>query len=112
MRVLRVGTAVGLGVAASLGCTLPAALRVSGSGLTDAGPLRAWVALAAAALGPMIATVLILRAARDGLRAFGGEGAELRAYGAGLWLASLLVGFSVFGSVLRATTHHHALAGV
>jgi hypothetical protein len=30
----------------------------------------------------------------------------------GLWVASLLVGFTVFGSVLRAQTHQHALAGV
>jgi hypothetical protein len=29
-----------------------------------------------------------------------------------LWLATLLIGLSVFGSLLRATTHHHALAGV
>jgi hypothetical protein len=30
----------------------------------------------------------------------------------GLWLASLLVGLTLFGRVLRANTHHHGLAGV
>jgi hypothetical protein len=29
-----------------------------------------------------------------------------------LWLASLLVVFTIFGRVLRANTHHHGLAGV
>ena len=67
---------------------------------------------AAAALAPMVAAVVILRGAREGLRAFGGKGGELRAYGVGLWSASLLVLLSFFGSSLRSTTHHHALAGV
>ena len=31
---------------------------------------------------------------------------------AGLWLASLLVMLSLYGRMLRATTHHHGLAGV
>lgn len=49
---------------------------------------------------------------REGLRAFVGPGAALRAYGVGLWLASLVVALAVFGSTLRRTTHQHALAGV
>jgi hypothetical protein len=76
------------------------------------GTGRAWTGLAASALVPMVATVVILRGAREGLRAFGGPGAELRAYGAALWAAWLLVTLTFFGSVLRATTHHHGLAGV
>jgi hypothetical protein len=86
-------------------------MRVS-SAVASEGTARVWFALAAAALLPMVVAVVVLRGAREGLRAFGGAGGALRAFGAGLWFASLLVGLSVFGSVLRAATHHHALAGV
>lgn len=123
-RVLRFGTAVGLAAAASLACVLPATLRIAGA--TSEGATRIWVALGGAALVPMVAAVIVLRGAREGLRAFGlqprpgvdadwgpsSDAAERRAYGIVLWLASLLVLLSVYGSVLRATTHHHALAGV
>jgi hypothetical protein len=108
---MRFGTAVGLAAVAALACALPAAMRVSSANAAE-GTARVWVALAAAALGPMVAAVVVLRGAREGLRAFGGPGSALRAFGAALWVASLLVGLSVFGSVLRATTHQHALAGV
>jgi hypothetical protein len=108
---MRFGTAVGLAAAAALTCSFPATMRVS-SVVASEGTARVWVALAAAALGPMVAAVVVLRGAREGLRAFAGPGSALRAFGVALWLASLLVGLSLFGGVLRATTHHHALAGV
>jgi hypothetical protein len=73
---------------------------------------RAWLALAAAALGPMVAAIVVLRGAGEGLRAFAGPGALLRVFGIGLWLGTLLLTLTWFGSLLRATTHHHALAGV
>ena len=110
--VLRFGTAVGLAAAAAMAGALPAALRVgAGLGAGDATG-RVWTGLAAASLVPMVAAVVVLRGAREGLRAFGGAGAELRAYGVALWAASLLAVLAVLGSVLRATTHQHALAGV
>jgi hypothetical protein len=109
--VLHFGTALGLAAAAALAAALPAALRVAAATGQD-GTARAWAGLAAAALAPMVVMVVVLRGAREGLRAFGGPGAELRAYGVGLWAASLLVTLTFFGSVLRATTHQHALAGV
>jgi len=109
--VTRFGTAVGLAAVAALACALPAAMRISSANASES-TARVWVALAAAALGPMVAAVVVLRGAREGLRAFGGPGSALRAFGVTLWLSSLLVGLSVFGSMLRATTHHHALAGV
>ncbi len=111
--LLHFGTAVGLGVAASLMCVLPATWRVGDAVASSEGLPRVWIALAADALAPMVATVLVLRAARDGARAFAsGPDGEYRGYGVAFWLASLLVMLSIFGSVLRATTHHHALAGV
>jgi hypothetical protein len=109
--VLRFGTAVGLAAAAAMAGALPAALRV-GSGLGQDATGRVWTGLAAASLVPMVAAVVVLRGAREGLRAFGGPEAELRVYGVALWASSLLVALTLFGSVLRATTHQHALAGV
>jgi hypothetical protein len=108
--VLRVGAAVGAGAGAAIVCVIPAAMRASSEGEPGVG--KALVALSACALVPMIASVVVLRGAREGLRAFAGPGAALRAYGVGLWLGTLLFGLSIFGSLLRATTHHHALAGV
>lgn len=110
--VVRFGTAVGLAAVAALACVVPAAMRVASSDAGDVGATHAWVALAAAALLPMLAAVVVLRGAREGLRAFAGAGAGLRLYGVALWIATLVVGLSLFGSALRATTHHHALAGV
>lgn len=109
--VLRFGTAVGLAAAAAMASSFPAALRV-GAGLGEDATGRVWTVLAASSLVPMVSAVVILRGAREGLRAFGGPGAELRAYGVALWAVSLLVTLTILGSVLRATTHQHALAGV
>ncbi|MGH7296417.1 MAG: hypothetical protein ACRELB_15875 [Polyangiaceae bacterium] len=110
--VVRFGTALGLGAAAAIACALPATLRVASMPEVGTSAFRALLGLAAAALGPMVAAVVVLRGAREGLRAFSGPGAGLRAFGAGLWVASLLVTFTLLGRVLRANTHHHGLAGV
>jgi hypothetical protein len=111
--VTRFGAVVGLAVAAAAACSGPAAVRVARSLPGIEGAARhAWLALAAATLLPMLAAVMALRAAREGLRAFGGPGARLRIYGVLLWLAWLVVALALFGSTLRSTTHQHALAGV
>jgi hypothetical protein len=112
--LVRIGTALGLSAAAALACALPAALRVSsaGGGSGANGTAHAWVALAAAELVPMMVAVLVLRGAREGLRAFTGEGAVLRAWGIGLWVAVQFVALATVGAALRVTTHQHALAGV
>jgi hypothetical protein len=109
--VVRFGTAVGLGAVASLACVLPATMRISPV-VEAEGTVRVWLALAAAALLPMAASVVVLRGAREGVRAFGGPGSGLRVFGVALWFASLVVGFALFGQALRAHTHHHGLAGV
>jgi hypothetical protein len=110
--VVRLGTAVGLAAFASLAGAVPATLRVTSVAADGPGTVRVWLALAAAALVPMVAAVVVLRGAREGLRAFAGPGAGLRVVGVGLWLSSLLVGFTLVGGILRAHTHQHALAGV
>jgi len=112
--VARFGSAVGMAAAAALVCVLPAALRVSAdlAGVSGTQTIRVWLALAAVTLGPMLAAILVLRGAKEGFRAFLGPRALLRAFGVGLWLLSLFVALTLLGSFLRATTHHHALAGV
>jgi hypothetical protein len=111
-RFTRFGSAIGLAAIAAVLCVLPATLRVCAAvGPVETIP-RVSIALAAAALLPMVVSILVLRGAREGLRAFAGPEMGVRSFGAGLWVTSLIVTFSVFGGVLRATTHHHALAGV
>ncbi|HSY25773.1 MAG TPA: hypothetical protein VK841_26820 [Polyangiaceae bacterium] len=109
---VRFGTAVGVGTAAALVCALPATSRVAAAVESTEGLPRVWIALASAALLPMIAAVVVLRGAREGLRPYAGSDVGLRAFGVALWIASLLVAFALFGGVLRAATHQHALAGV
>jgi hypothetical protein len=60
----------------------------------------------------MLLAVVVLRGAREGLRAFAGEGAGLRAWGVGVWVAVQFVVLALVGAVLREKTHQHALAGV
>jgi hypothetical protein len=103
--VLRVGAGVGASVLAASLCVVPAALRIGGGAST-------WVVLAALALAPMIVAVPVLRRARVGLRAFGGPHASASMLAVVLWLVALFAMLVPFGSMLRATTHHHALAGV
>jgi hypothetical protein len=111
--VTRFGAVVGLAVAAAAASSVPAAVRVGRSlPVTDGAVQHAWVALAAATLVPMLAAVIVLRAAREGLRAFAGPGAQLRIYGVLLWLVWLVILLALFGSALRRSTHQHALAGV
>jgi hypothetical protein len=110
--VVRFGSAVLVGALGAVACTLPAAMRVTETLPGGPGTARVWVALAAAALAPMAAAVGVLRGARVGLRAFAGPKAGVRAFGVALWLALVFATLALFGSVLRATTHHHALAGV
>ncbi len=110
--VVRFGVVLGLAAAAALVCSVPAVVRVSATLAGSGFSFHAWVGLSAAVLGPMVAAVVVLRGAAEGIRAFAGPGAALRAFGVALWLTTLFVTLSWFGGLLRATTHHHALAGV
>jgi hypothetical protein len=110
-RVVRAGAAIGAGTLASLAATLPAALRVGAAAEAHLGVAGTWLALAAASLVPCVFGVLLFRAARRGLAAFGGAGAATRVLAFLAWLFASIDALVVCGAVLRATTHHHALAG-
>jgi hypothetical protein len=110
--VTRFGTVAGVGTAGAMACSFPAALRLARAIPGGESAAHVWVALAAAALLPMAAAVVVLGPAREGSRAFGGAVAGVFGFGVAMWLVLVGVGLAVFGSALRATTHHHALAGV
>jgi hypothetical protein len=109
---LGIATAVGVSAPAVLACTLPATLRVSEGAAATPAASRVWLALAVSAFAPMICAIFVVRGAREGLRAFAGPRARVRAFGYGIFLSGMFVGLSLFGTVLRAATHNRALAGV
>jgi len=102
------GTACGGGLLAAAFASAPAAERVTSAFDGGAG---AWAALVATELPAMWIAIYVLRRAREGLRAFGGPGAKERALAATIAAALLFAFLALLGAVLRATTHHHALAG-
>jgi len=106
--LVRFGSAALMAFAVSLAATLPGALRASAT--THTSLFSVWPTLGAAAAIPSFLLVLLLRSARVGARGI--------AYSPALvitllvWGLSVHVALSLFGAKLRATTHHHALAGV
>jgi hypothetical protein len=109
--VTRLGSLLGAGAVASLAASIPAAARVARETDGRFGVTGAWLALAAATLVPMIVAVAVLRGARRGALLFGVERAGPRALGFAVWLLASALVLLFFGAALRATTHHHALAG-
>jgi hypothetical protein len=105
---LRIATALGAAALAACVASLPAALRV---GSAFSSMPRAWGACAATMILPMFVALLVLRQARVGVRALGGEQPSARALGIAIWLVTLFFSLAAFGAMLRATTHNHALAG-
>ncbi len=107
--VLRLGTGVGVGALAAAVAAIPAAMR-SAPAIASSAP-NVWIACVATLILPMLLAVLVLRRARVGLRAIAGPDAIARSLAVAIWLFLLFVFEALFGSMLRATTHHHALAG-
>jgi hypothetical protein len=104
-------SALGTATLAALVASVPAALRLAPVAGPPAGPLGPWLVLSAASLPPLWLAVLLLRGARRGLADLAGERALELALGAALWLAVSADALTLLGAALRATTHHHGLAG-
>lgn len=111
--LVRFGTTVGVAFVVAVIGTAPAAIRLANDLPADVGGLfSAWTVLGASALVPAILLVAIFRGARHGARSFTAERAlehGTRLFAFACVLPPVLV---VFASILRAKTHHHALAGV
>jgi hypothetical protein len=108
---MRIGLTAGKGVAAALVSSVPAAFRV-GDEATLGRAFEEWLVLAAIATPIAIAAIFIVKRARIGLHVLFGERAPLLVIGLLWWCVVELGLLSVFGAVLRKTTHQHALAGV
>src|SRR5579883_2054772 len=109
--VVRFGTAVGVATLAAAVASIPATMRVAAALPQGPRAPSVWLACVSAMVVPMVLAVVVLRRARVGLRSLGGADATARGLGVVVWLLSLFLVLAVVGSVLRATTHHHALAG-
>jgi hypothetical protein len=95
---------------ASLACTGHAAARLASAG---AGPWpKAWLALAACALIPAFVLVAALPRALGVLATLDAEKARARWVGLFSWLFMMQLALFAVGTILRRSTHHHALAGV
>jgi hypothetical protein len=109
--VMRVGRTFGKGVVAAVTSTLPAALRM-GDGASIGGALAGWIVLCALATPLAIVAVFVIKRARVGLQMIAGDRASLFVLGVVWWSVTELGLLSLFGALLRKTTHQHALAGV
>jgi hypothetical protein len=105
----RVGTLFGAATLAALLGSIPATVRVASPAV---GFLSAWFGLGACALPPLVVIVFVLRATRESARVIVGEDGSITGWALLVWALGTFVTLSAFGAVLRATTHHHALAGV
>jgi hypothetical protein len=108
-RLQRLGGLVGAATLASLGAALPGTVRAAAAG---DGLLASWALLAGAWMIPALVLVPVFRAARRGVRGLSGDGGREHVAAAAAWLGAMTLALARFGAVLRATTHHHALAGV
>jgi hypothetical protein len=109
--VMRLGFIVAGGVLSAIASSLPPALRMGDDGSASRA-LEQWIVLSAVSTPLAVAAVAGLRRARIGLRLLLGEQASLLALGVLWWSVLELALLSMFGALLRKTTHHHALAGV
>lgn len=109
--VLRLGSIVAGGVLVAMAAALPPMLRVIADG--DVGrALEEWLVLTGIGTPLGILAVAVVRRARVGLQLLLGDRGWVLAMGV-LWWAVVELGLlAVVASVLRKTTHHHALAGV
>jgi hypothetical protein len=109
--VLRVGFIVAGGVISAIVSSLPGALRM-GNDPSAGRALEQWIILTAIGTPIGVMAVAVMHRARVGLRVLMGDRAPVLFMGVLWWCVIELGILSVFGTVLRKTTHHHALAGV
>jgi len=109
---MRFGAAVSAVVLSSILATMPATLRIAPALAGSVGFISIWTALVALACAPLAVMTVAVRHALAALRLF-----DRRALAAGVavalvWGLLTTVALTALGAFLRATTHHHGLAGV
>lgn len=109
--VMRFGSAVGAGALGAAIATAPATFRLEdAAGVCS--PVAAWTLLIATMVLPMSFLVLVLRRARGGFLALGRGNCGVTLAVLLGWFGSTFVALALAGALLRAETHHRALAGV
>jgi hypothetical protein len=111
-RLTRFGSAVAAALLSAVIATLPAAFRVVPSLTGSQGRLAGYAALLALALGPVAIATVVVRHAVVGARLFDRTTLEPFAWAVAATFAVASGALTVLGAGLRATTHHHGLAGV
>lgn len=111
-RVMRFGAAVSAVILASVIGTMPDAVRISASIGAASSGLSLWVALLALAFFPLAVATVLLRHAFASLRLFDPKTVTLGIATLLVWGLMTFFALSGLGFLLRATTHHHGLAGV
>jgi hypothetical protein len=109
---MRFGAAVSAVILASVIATMPAAVRIAAAMGAAYGGLSLWVALLALAFFPLAVATVVLRHALASLRLFDPSAVRTGVAATLVWGLMTFVALSGLGVVLRATTHHHGLAGV
>jgi hypothetical protein len=111
-RVMRFGAAVSAVLLACVLATVPAGVRITRLVSGSPGTLGVFVALLALVFVPLAVATTTLRRALAALRLFDSASAASGIMTAVVWAISSFVLLGALGAALRATTHHHGLAGV
>lgn len=107
----RVGFIIGSGAVAAVVASLPVAFRTLGDA-TFGLVLERWLVLSGITTPLAVMAIAVWERARVGLRMLVGERRAPFILGMSWWCVIELALLSLFGAVLKKTTHHHALAGV
>jgi hypothetical protein len=111
-RVMRFGAAVAAVLLSSVVATMPAAVRIAPSLTPTSSSASSWVALLAIAFLPLTIATVALRHALAALRLFDPKTVATGVTTVLVWGLATFVALAGLGTFLRATTHHHGLAGV
>ena len=111
-RVMRFGTAVSAVVLSSIIATTPAAVRVAPQVTSSCSAISVWVSFLALAFVPLLVATVVVRHGLAALRLFDSKAVVGGVSVALVWGLTTFGLLAALGAFLRATTHHHGLAGV
>jgi hypothetical protein len=97
---------------ASVVATMPAAVRIAPAIARSSGAASVWLGLLALAFFPVSIATVTLRHALAALRLFDSRAFTTALLAIVVWVLVTFVSLAGLGALLRATTHHHGLAGV
>jgi hypothetical protein len=108
---MRFGAAVSAVLLSSVIASTPPAVRIARALAGTCGAASVWLALIALAFAPLAVATVTFRHALAAIRLFDSRAVALGVASAVLWGLSTFFALAGLGAFLRATTHHHGLAG-